>query len=314
MQDNLNNGIYTIDAHYAREQLAAVFMLVEGNQVALIETANAKSLPYVKAELAKHGLQAQDVKYIFLTHIHLDHAGGAGAYMTEFTQAKLVVHPKGARHMINPAKLEAGVIAVYGEKFVAEMYGKLESIDPERIIVAEDGLEVDLNGRRLICRDTPGHANHHNIIIDCKANVIFSGDIFGVAYPELMVNGAAFAFPATTPVNFDPQKMECSIDLIMSLKPDAVYLTHFGRQTELTRLAYDLKRMVRDYVQIALECVNADDVVSAINLCLQEYMLSEVSKFGIDLSPDKILGVIGMDMQINAQGLVVWLKSNVVNN
>ncbi len=185
---------------------------------------------------------------------------------------------------------------------------------PERIIVAEDGLEVDLNGRRLICRDTPGHANHHNIIIDCKANVIFSGDIFGVAYPELMVNGAAFAFPATTPVNFDPQKMECSIDLIMSLKPDAVYLTHFGRQTELTRLAYDLKRMVRDYVQIALECVNADDVVAAINLCLQEYMLSEVSKFGIDLSPDKILGVIGMDMQINAQGLAVWLKSNVVNN
>ena len=227
MQDNLNNGIYTIDAHYAREQLAAVFMLVEGNQVALIETANAKSLPYVKAELVKHGLQAQDVKYIFLTHIHLDHAGGAGTYMAEFPQAKLVVHPKGVRHMINPAKLEAGVIAVYGEKFVAEMYGKLESIDSERIIVAEDGLEVDLNGRRLICRDTPGHANHHNIIIDCKTNVVFSGDIFGVAYPELMLNGAAFAFPATTPVNFDPQKMERSIDLIMSLKPEAVYLTHF---------------------------------------------------------------------------------------
>ena len=108
--------------------------------------------------------------------------------------------------------------------------------------------------------------------------------------------------------------MECSIDLILSLKPDAIYLTHFGRQTELTRLATDLKRMVRDYVQIALECVNADDVVSAINLRLQEYMLSEVSKFGIDLSHDKILGVIGMDMQINAQGLAVWLKSNVVNN
>lgn len=314
MQDNLSNGIYTIDSHYAREQLAAVFMLVEGNQVALIETANAKSLPYVKAELAKHGLIAQDVKYIFLTHIHLDHAGGAGAYMAEFPQAKLVVHPKGARHMINPAKLEAGVIVVYGEKFVAEMYGKLESIDQERIIVAEDGLEVDLNGRTLICRDTPGHANHHNIIIDCKANVVFSGDIFGVAYPELMVNGVVFAFPATTPVNFDPQKMERSIDLIMSLKPAAVYLTHFGRQMELTRLASDLKRMVRDYVQIALECVNADDVVSAINLRLQEYMLSEVSKFGIDLSHDKILGVIGMDMQINAQGLAVWLKSNVVNN
>lgn len=311
MQINPNNGIYTIDSHYGREQLAAVFMIVEGNQVALVETAHAKSLPHVQAELAKHNLMASDVKYVFLTHIHLDHAGGASAYMAEFPLAKLVVHPKGARHMVNPVKLEAGVVAVYGEKFVAEMYGKLSAIDTARIIIAEDGLEINLNGRSLICLDTPGHANHHNVIFDRKANVVFTGDIFGVAYPEFTLGNATFTFPATTPVNFDPQKMAQSIDLIVALLPEAIYLTHFGRQTDIARVANDLKRMVNDYVQIALDCVDDLDVVVAIKVKLQEYMLSETAKFGItDLSDQIVLELLDMDLQINAQGLAVWLNSS----
>lgn len=310
MLSKIKSGIYTIDSHYAREQLAAVFMIIEGNQVALVETANAKSLSYVQAELLKHGLTTHDVKYIFLTHIHLDHAGGAGGYMAEFPLAKLVVHPKGARHMINPAKLEAGVTEVYGEKFVTEMYGKLSAIDVERIIVAEDGLEINLNGRSLVCRDTPGHANHHNVIFDRKANVVFTGDIFGVAYPEFEVEGKTFTFPATTPVNFDPHKMERSIDLIVGLQPEAVYLTHFGRQEDVERIAIELKRMVKDYVQITLECANENDIVAVIKSKLQEYMLNEIAKFGIvDLSNEMILQLLDMDLQINAQGLAVWLKS-----
>jgi Zn-dependent hydrolases, including glyoxylases len=231
--------------------------------------------------------------------------------MAEFPLAKLVVHPKGARHMVNPAKLEAGVVAVYGEKFVAEMYGKLSAIDVERIIVAEDSLEINLNGRSLICLDTPGHANHHNVIFDRKANVVFTGDIFGVAYPEFTLGNATFAFPATTPVNFDPQKMAQSIDLIVSLLPEAVYLTHFGRLTDIASVANDLKRMANDYVQIALDCVDDLDVVVAVKVKLQEYMLSETAKFGITyLSDERVLELLDMDLQINAQGLAVWLKSS----
>ncbi|MBX9597156.1 MAG: MBL fold metallo-hydrolase [Burkholderiales bacterium] len=303
-----NNGIYLLDAHYLRDNLAAVYMLVEGDSVALVETANAASLQYVLDALGELNLTPEAVKYILLTHIHLDHAGGAGSYMAAFPNAQLVVHPKGVRHMIDPSYLEAGVVGVYGQEFVDKVYGKLAPIAASRIIKAEDGLIINLNGRELICRDTPGHANHHNIIVDSKSSGIFSGDIFGVAYPELILAGKNFVFPTTTPVNFSPEKMLQSIDLIESLAPEAVYLTHFGQISDIQQVANDLRRMIADYVAIACESAGASDVVAEITRKLEEYIVREAQGFGIDLSPERILELIGVDMQINAQGLAVWLR------
>ncbi len=111
-------GVYTVDSSYWREQMAAVYLIKHAGELAIVETAHVHSLPLVLDAINELGLTKDDVKYIFLTHIHLDHAGGAGAYMEQFKQAQLVVHPKGVRHMQNPSKLEAGACVVYGAEFV----------------------------------------------------------------------------------------------------------------------------------------------------------------------------------------------------
>lgn len=305
---NYNNGIYLLDAHYLRDNLAAVYMIVEGDSVALVETANAPSLKYVLEALSELNLTSEAVKYILLTHIHLDHAGGAGSYMDAFPHAQLVVHPKGVRHMVDPSYLEAGVVGVYGQEFVDKIYGKLAPIDVNRIISAEDGLVINLNGRELICRDTPGHANHHNIIIDGKTGGVFSGDIFGVAYLELNFKDKRLVFPTTTPVNFSPEKMVNSIKLIESYTPQYVYLTHFGQVGNIEQIANELRRMIADYVAIAHESAGAQDVVAEIADRLKQYIVLEAKSLGLPLSADEVLALVEMDMQINAQGLAVWLK------
>lgn len=303
-----NNGIYLLDAHYLRDNLAAVYMIVEGDSVALVETANAPSLKYVLEALSELNLTPEAVKYILLTHIHLDHAGGAGSYMAAFPNAQLVVHPKGVRHMVDPSYLEAGVVGVYGQEFVDKIYGKLAPIDVNRIISAEDGLVINLNGRELICRDTPGHANHHNIIIDGKTGGVFSGDIFGVAYLELNFKDKRLVFPTTTPVNFSPEKMVNSIKLIESYAPQYIYLTHFGQVGNIEQIANELRRMIADYVAIAHESAGAQDVVAEIADRLKQYIVLEAKSLGLPLSADEVLALVEMDMQINAQGLAVWLK------
>ncbi len=305
---NYDNGIYLLDAHYLRDNLAAVYMIVEGDSVALVETANAPSLKYVLEALSKLNLTSEAVKYILLTHIHLDHAGGAGRYMDAFPHAQLVVHPKGVRHMVDPSYLEAGVVGVYGQEFVDQVYGKLTAIDVNRVISAEDGLVINLNSRELICRDTPGHANHHNIIIDGKTGGIFSGDIFGVAYPELNFKDKRLVFPTTTPVNFSPEKMLNSIKLIESYAPKYVYLTHFGQIGNVEEIANELRRMVTDYVTITHDSAGAQDVVAEIANRLKQYIVLQAKSLGLPLSADEVLALLEMDMQINAQGLAVWLK------
>lgn len=306
-----DSGIYLIDAHYAREQLASVYLIEENGKVALVETAHAKSLEFVQSKLTELGLDAENVEYIFVTHIHLDHAGGAGSYMQAFPNAKLVVHPKGVRHMIDPSKLEAGVIAVYGAEFVQNMYGKLESIAPDRVISGENGLVLNLNGRKLVCYDTPGHANHHNAIWDVKTKSVFTGDVFGIGYPELNVNGQVFAFPSTSPVNFDPIKMNQSIDFVVSLNPQAALLTHFGAVLDVPRMAVDLKRMVDKYVAIAQKNLARDDRgVMAIKNELVSFVKQEAYDFGVRLSDTKFTEITDVDMQLNAQGLDVWLSLN----
>lgn len=305
-----DSGVYLIDAHYAREQLASVYLIEEKGKVALVETAHAKSLDFVLAKLAELGLGVEAVEYIFVTHIHLDHAGGAGSYMQAFPHAKLVVHPKGVRHMIDPSKLEAGVIAVYGAEFVQNMYGKLEPISADRVVSGENGLVVNLNGRELVCYDTPGHANHHNVIWDTKTQFVFTGDVFGIGYPELNVNGRVFAFPSTSPVNFDPIKMEQSINFIVSLNPKAALLTHFGAVLDVPRMATDLKRMMNKYVAIAQTNLTIDNRVVAIKSKLVNVIKQEAYDFGVRLSDDEFNGITDIDMQLNAQGLDVWLTIN----
>ena len=310
MQDWLDfgNGIYAFDSGYVRPSLAAIHMVVEQGRVALVDTGNNDSLKPTLGALERLGLGPGAVDYVILTHIHLDHAGGAGAMMAAFPRARLVVHPRGSRHMADPSQLLAGVRAVYGEEATARLYGELLPVAPERMIEAVDGLELDLAGRRLLCLDAPGHARHHIAIVDGASKGIFTGDLFGLSYREMDVDGRQFLFPTTTPVQFDPDAMHASIDRLMALGPEAMYLTHYSRLHDLPRQSAELHRRIDAAVAIARAAAGSGPGRHrAIKQGLTEFLLEESRRFGCRLDEAALLELWETDLELNAQGLGVWL-------
>ena len=196
---NYGNGIFAIDAQYERPLRSAIHFVVDNGHAAIIDTAHNASVERTVQAAAQLGLKREDVDYICLTHIHLDHAGGAGALMRKFGNARLVVHPRGARHMVNPTQLMAGVKAVYGEAAAERLYGELVPVPEERIIAATDEMPLKLGNRELCCLDTPGHARHHLSFYDTAVNTVFTGDAFGVSCPELDVNGRQSVVVSSSP-------------------------------------------------------------------------------------------------------------------
>lgn len=304
------NGIIAFDAGYVRPILAAIHMVVEKGRVAFIDTGSNDALPNALEALKKLGLDAAAVDYVILTHIHLDHAGGAGSMMRAFPNARLVVHPRGARHMAEPSKLVAGVSAVYGTDYVQRVYGEILPIAAERIVEAPDGHVISLAGRELLCLDTPGHARHHICIVDRKTGGIFTGDMFGLSYRELDVDGRQFIFPTTTPTQFEPDEMRASICRLLSLNPQAMYLTHYSRVLDVASKGEELLRHLNALVDLALAEKDAGAMRhQRIKQAMTTYLLAEIREHGCQLFDSALLDIWETDLELNAQGLCVWLDS-----
>ncbi|NMG00989.1 MBL fold metallo-hydrolase [Aromatoleum toluolicum] len=300
-------GIHAFDAGYVRPILAAIHLIVDEGRVALVDTGSNDSLPNVLAALDKLGLDRDAVDYIVLTHIHLDHAGGAGTLMRELPNARLVVHPRGSRHMAEPSKLVAGVTAVYGKDYVDTVYGEILPIPGDRIIDAHDGLVLPLGRRELLCIDTPGHAKHHLCIVDRQAEAIFTGDMFGLSYREFDVDDRQFILPTTSPTQFDPAEMHASIDRLMSFSPKLMYLTHYAQLHDVRAQADALRRRLDHFVAIALaHGADGDDRHETIKGAITDYMIGELRSHGCTLPEDEIVAVLATDLELNAQGLAHW--------
>lgn len=303
------NGIYAFDSGYVRRGLAAIHLIVENGRAAFVDTGTNASLPAAQAALASLGLAPDCVDYVILSHIHLDHAGGAGAMMRAFPQARLAVHPRGARHMADPSKLIAGASAVYGADEVRRLYGEVLPIASDRIVEATHQLKVDLAGRELVCLDTPGHAKHHIALVDRRSGHVFTGDTFGLSYRDLDTEGRQFVFPTTTPIQFDPQALCASLELILSYRPPAVYLTHFGQLTDVAAQAQRLRRQIDAHVDIARRAQGSGaDKLARIRAGLVDLLLSETRQFGCRLSDADILEIFAVDLDLNAQGLTCWVE------
>ncbi|HEX7815672.1 MBL fold metallo-hydrolase [Dyella sp.] len=300
-------GIHTIDTGFVRTHFDAAYLVVEGNRAAFIDCGTNHSLPRLLAALENAGLQPEDVDWLILTHVHLDHAGGAGELMAQLPHARLVVHPRGARHMIDPSQLWAGASAVYGEQTMQREYGRLRPVPVERVIESADGYRIDLAGRTLECLETPGHARHHQAIHDHKANVIFTGDTFGLSYRDFDNAAGPFIVPTTTPVQFDPQALHASIRRLVALEPVAMYLTHYGRVDPVEKLAQDLHEQIDAMVAIAQGAKDAPDRHGFIKEGLTALYLERAHLHGWQGSRDELLVLLGMDVELNAQGLGVWL-------
>lgn len=306
---DLGHGITLVDAEYGQSGIAAIYIMEQDGEVAIIETGTNHSVPYVEKALQAKKLSFDNVRYIIPTHVHLDHAGGAGKLMQQCQNAQLVVHPFGARHLIEPSKLQAGAIAVYGEEKFKELYGEILPIDEKRVIEAPDSFKLKLNGRKLKFFDTPGHARHHFSIYDKQSSGIFTGDTFGLSYPQITTKQGPLVFATTTPIQFDPGSLLQSIDCLISLDPKSMYLTHFGKITPTPEIVKQLKRSIRRFSNIALDLQNQpENRVQTIQEKLTEFLLEVLEEMGCHQSPEYCKSVIRTDMYLNAKGLDFWLS------
>lgn len=301
------HGIHTIDTGFVRERFDAAYLIVENRRGAFIDCGTNHSVPRMLAALKDTGLSPADVDWLILTHVHLDHAGGAGELIDKLPNARLAVHPRGARHMIDPSKLWAGASAVYGEEVMEREYGRLKPIVAERVTEAHDGHVIDLAGRALRCIDTPGHAKHHMSVYDALANVCFTGDVFGLSYREFDNANGPFIVPTTSPVQFDPDELHASIDRLLTLHPQAMYLTHFNRVENVAKLAQDLHQTIDAMVALARDAKDVANRHAVLVEGLTELYATRASAHGWTNARQKVDEVLHMDIELNAQGLAVWL-------
>lgn len=301
------HGITAVDSALIRPGFDAVHVIAGGGRAAIVDTGTGHSVSHILDALGELAIDPADVDYVFVTHVHLDHAGGAGALLPSLPNAKVVLHPRGARHLIEPSKLVAGSVAVYGEEAFRRMYGDIVPIPEDRVHIAGDGERFRLGSRDLEAIHTEGHARHHYCLVDHAAQAIFTGDTFGVSYRELDTANGPFIFPTTTPVHFDPPAAHASIDRLQAYRPHAVFLTHYSRVAEVDRLAHDLHVCLDGFVALATAHADAPQRTARLEGEMTDFLHQRLDAHGFDGDGDRRRELLGPDIGLNVQGLEVWL-------
>jgi len=304
-------GVILVDTGYVRPGLAAAWIVKGKGSAAVIETGTAHSVPHILAGLTAHGIGRGDVSHVIVTHVHLDHAAGAGALLAQLPHARLVVHPRGARHMIDPSKLLAGAAEVFGGMDAIRMlYGDVLPAPAGRVIEAPEGTRVDLGDRPLRILDSPGHARHHFVVHDPSTRGFFTGDTFGISYREFDTAAGPFLFPTTTPVQFDPPALRASVERMLAEKPERMYLTHYGMlEGEIPRRAEALLDAVDGHVRAARAAAPGKERNAAIQAGLAEQLVEGLARHGWKGTRDEAVAAFAVDFNLNAQGLEVWLDA-----
>ncbi|MDM8559420.1 MBL fold metallo-hydrolase [Candidatus Parabeggiatoa sp. HSG14] len=300
-------GITTIDTGFMRPGFDASHLLVENNHAVYLDVGTTHSVPRLLEALQAKNIPVENVDYVIVTHVHLDHAGGAGKLMLALPNAQLVVHPRGARHKIDPTRLIAGAIAVYGEKTFKKDYGEVVPVAKERIVIAEDEHVIDFQGRPLLFLDTPGHARHHFCIFDERSKSFFTGDMFGISYRELDTPKDSFIFATSAPVQFEPLPMHDSINRLLSYQPEKMYLTHYGEVSNVAKLADKLHDSVDKQVLLTESFANSGDARHQLLFnAIMDYLLEEIRQLNCPLSEEACRKILAPDVELNTQGLEFW--------
>ena len=303
----LAHGIHVIDTGFHRPMFDASYLIVEGGRAAFVDTGTNHSVPRLLAALAAARVPREAVDFVIATHVHLDHAGGVGLLMQHLPNAKLVVHPRGARHLINPGFLMEGARAVYGAEEVSRSYGDVVGVPAERVLQTADGMRLDFAGRPLTFLDTPGHARHHHCIWDERSRGFFTGDTFGLSYREFDTAQGAWLLPTTTPVQFEPELLRASVQRLLTFKPDCMYLTHYGRVGDVARLGASFLEQLEAMVRLGHSLRTHPDRHAALKRGLAELYATQLSAHGCSMDHDAALELLAMDLELNAQGMGIWL-------
>jgi glyoxylase-like metal-dependent hydrolase (beta-lactamase superfamily II) len=304
--ESFGDGVHAVDTGFHRPRFDAAYLVVERGRAAFIDTGTNHAVPRLLAALAELGLAPEDVDYVIPTHVHLDHAGGAGRLMQSLPRATMLVHPRGARHMVDPLALYMGAQAVYGAEEMQRSYGTLQPVDASRVRCPADGEVIELAGRPLYFAHTPGHARHHHCIWDEATQGWFTGDTFGLSYREHDTERGAWILPTSTPVQFEPEPLKQSIERMLQRHPACMYLTHYGRVLDVPRLAGLLFEQIDAMVAAARRLHEAPDRHAALKQALAAIYREQLVRHGV-ADADTAVALLELDIELNAQGLAVWL-------
>lgn len=304
----VGEGVFAIDTEYVRPRMDASYLICDAGRAAFVDVGTYFSVPNLLATLAAEHLDVDAVEYILLTHIHLDHAGGAGRLAAALPAARVLVHPRGVPHIVDPTALIAATKSVNGEATYARIYGDISGIAAERVGAVEDGQRIVLGHRTLEFVHTPGHALHHMCIVDRDAALVFTGDTFGVSYREFDNAAGEFIFPTTSPTQFDPEQLHASIERIVAAKPQCAYLTHYGRVRQLDKLSLDLHADIDAFVDIARRVQQAPNRIDAMQPPLFDHLLARLDAHGFTGGSGQAHALLDADIALNAAGLHAWLS------
>jgi len=304
----LDHGIHAIDTGFHRANFDAAYLMVEDGRAAFIDTGTNYSVPRLLEALKAAGLTPDAVDYVIPTHVHLDHAGGAGSLMKELPRATLVVHPLGARHLIDPRFLVRSATGVYGPQEMARSYGSIVGVAAERVQRSFDGMVLRLGSRPLTLLDTPGHARHHHCIWDERSRGFFTGDTFGLSYREFDNANGPWLMPTTTPVQFEPDALRGSVRRMLAYEPDSIYLTHYGRVGDVARLGTLFLDQLDAMVALALSLPATPERHAALMRGFEAIHLRSLREHGCTLEDTRVRELLALDLELNAQGIEVWLK------
>lgn len=307
MVQQLTDRIYLIDGFdLGIKERTGTYVLAE-DELTLIDTGASPSVPYIKEGLHELGYTLEQVKYIIVTHVHLDHAGGAGLLLQECPNAKVVVHPKGARHLADPSRLIAGARMVYGEQFDL-LFDPIVPIPEKQIIEKTEGGQLELSPTcTLEFWDTPGHAKHHFGIYDPISNGMFAGDTVGIRYQQLIPDNINLYLPSTSPNQFEPAAMQLAIDRFQASNFDAIFYGHFGMTTEPKEALRQASEWLVEFVEEAEAAVKQQKGPQELANRLQELVREHLRSVGV---PDdhEVYKIIKVDMEVSAMGLLDYLS------
>ena len=303
----LDHGIQAIDTGFHRPRFDAAYLVIEDGHAAFVDTGTNDSVPRLMDTLRASGLAPEAVDYVIATHVHLDHAAGAGQLMRQLPRAQLVVHPQGAPHLIDPSRLMQSARSVYGDAEVARTYGDVVGVDASRVLRTEDGQTLSLSGRPLQFWHTPGHARHHHCIWDERSAGVFTGDTFGLSYREFDTPRGAWLMPSTTPVQFEPEALRASIARLLALGPRRLYLTHYSAVEEPARLAPMLLDQLDAMLAQALSLPADAHREATMIERFTDIHLASLREQGVAMAAQRVSELLALDIKLNAQGMTVWL-------
>ena len=309
MTTAIADSITTIDGHYQYPGRAAAYLIQDGAEAAFIDNVTRFSVPYLLQALADNGLQPAQVRYLIVTHIHLDHSGGTAELAIQCPNAKIISHPRAARHIIDPTKLVESAKPIYGEEEFERLYGEIGPVEENRVQTVEDGETLPLGAQTLTFLDVPGHARHHIAIQDSATNSMFAGDAFGLCYPGLQHGHRPYLNYVCAPPQFDPAAAKDTIRRIVETGVDRVFVTHFGRCDAVKQGAEQLiacldlyDALVDNAAQTELE---GDALLKECSQNALDIMQNQLRACGLDPHDPTVTKWAGAEHAITSQGLAL---------